>query len=108
MELMQMLIIEEVITKRDMNLRAFRKVSLFLAFLISAEITLTWRNHCLSTEEEFTREKFMSSMAAVPPPDSATIPDAAKAFNFFKKYVKERESVTDGVGKHMPLTTSDL
>lgn len=109
MELMQTLIIEEVITKRDVNIRAFRKGLFVLGFLNLcrdyADLTKPLFVHC---EEEFTREKFMSLMAAVPPPDPATIPDAAKAFNFFEKYIKERESVTDGVGKHMPLTTSDL
>ena len=42
---------------------------------------------------------FMALMAAVAPPDRATAPNAAKAFEFFQKYVKERESIADRVGK---------
>jgi hypothetical protein len=106
MELTQTLIIEEVIIKRDVNIRAFRKGLFVLGFLNLcrdyADLTKPLFVHC---EEDFTSETFMGLMAAVPPPDPAVTPDTAKALDFFEKYVKERESVADGVGKCMPLTT---
>ena len=59
MELMQTLIIEEVITKRDVNIRAFRTGLFVLGFLNLcrdyADLMKPLFVHC---EEYFTREKF--------------------------------------------------
>ena len=81
--------------ERDVNIRAFWKGLFVLGFLNLcrdyADLTNPLFVHC---EEEFTREN-LCVMAAVHPSDHATIPDAAKAFNFFEKYVKERASLME-------------
>ena len=93
MELMQTLIIEEVITKRDVNIRAFRKGLFVLGFLNLcrdyADLTKPLFVHC---EEEFTREKFMSLMAAVPPPRPCKHSRCSESFQLLREVCQgERE-----------------
>ena len=90
MELVQILIIEEVIQKRDVNIGAFRKGLFILGFLNLC------RDHPLLTKELFVYSKkdltanvFFSLLEPVSPLKS---PLSLAAYTYFQKYIEERGS----------------
>ena len=73
MEVIQILIVEEVVTKRDVNIRAFWKGLFDLGYLKLCrdwvKLTKPLFVHC---EEDFTRYKFLALVDTCVPPDSET------------------------------------
>ena len=88
MELVQTLIIEEVIRKRDVNIRAFRKGLFILGFLnLCRDHPLLTKELFVYTKQNLTASVFLSLLEPGLPPRSQL---SQTTYTYFQQYIEER------------------